>query len=155
MVDNAAICCVLPVFLFDLGRCLMVTLGGLDITLLLGLMAVRWALASRCVNCILSWRANWSIMTSRCLVDAFWNMLSATLLGSWKGLALAATCHAVKSTHSSVQGNVVPCPTDPVMKHLNACNLGLTQPQKHHSSLMLVVPMVWLYNRYNQRIRKV
>ena len=58
MVDNAAICCVLPVFLFDLGRCLMVTLGGLGITLLLGLMAVRWALASRCDNCNLSLRAN-------------------------------------------------------------------------------------------------
>ena len=44
MVDNSAICCVLPVFLFDLGRCLMVTLEGLDIALVLGLMAVRWAL---------------------------------------------------------------------------------------------------------------
>ena len=46
MVDNAAICCVLPVFFCDLGRCLRVIVGGLEMTLLLGVMAVRWALAA-------------------------------------------------------------------------------------------------------------
>ena len=75
--------------------------------------------------------------------------------GSWKGLLPAATCHAVKSTLSSVQGNVVPCPADPVIKHEYACNLLLTVPQRHHSNLMLAVPLTRLWIRFSRQIRMV
>ena len=71
MLETAA-CFVHLVFFFDLGHFLMVSLGGFDIWLPLGLTVVRRALASKCDNCNLSCHgAPRSIMTSRCLLDAF------------------------------------------------------------------------------------
>ena len=64
----------------------MVTLGGLDMTLLLGLMAVHHALASKCDICNVSWHENWYIMTSRCRVNLSKTSKQPLCQGSWIGL---------------------------------------------------------------------